>query len=82
MHYNGVDWIDKPKVSDGLWICWVYNPTYPLFQTAFFHANSEMKEKVTRNYSGMKEKLIQAHVASHMQKPFKPRAWLRHTPYT
>ena len=33
-------------------------------------------------YSGMKEKLIQAHVASHMQKPFKPRAWLRHTPYT
>ena len=30
MHYNGVDWIDKPKVSDGLWICWVYNPTYPL----------------------------------------------------
>ena len=29
MHYNGVDWIDKPKVSDGLWICWVYNPTYP-----------------------------------------------------
>jgi hypothetical protein len=31
-------------------------------------------------YSGMKEKLIQAHVASHMQKPFKPRAWLRHTP--
>jgi hypothetical protein len=49
MHYNGVDWIDKPKVSDGLWICWVYNPTYPLFQTAFFHAHSEMQEKVTRN---------------------------------
>ena len=32
MHYNGVDWIDKPKVSDGLWIYWVYNPTYPQYQ--------------------------------------------------
>ena len=28
--YNSVGWVDKPNVSDGLWICWVYNPTYPL----------------------------------------------------
>ena len=27
---NGVGWVAKPNVSDGLWICWVYNPTYPL----------------------------------------------------
>ncbi len=27
---NSVDWVDKPKVSDGLRICWVYNPTYLL----------------------------------------------------
>ena len=27
--YNGVGWVDKPNVSDGLWICWVDNPTYP-----------------------------------------------------
>ena len=47
MHYNGVDWIDKPKVSDGLWICWVYNPTYPLkfFQTAFFMRIVKCKKK-------------------------------------
>ena len=25
---NGVGWVDKPNVSDGLWICWVCNPTY------------------------------------------------------
>ena len=25
----GVDWVDKPNFSDGLWICWVFNPTYP-----------------------------------------------------
>ena len=25
---NRVAWVDKPKVSDGLWICWVDNPTY------------------------------------------------------
>ena len=30
MLYNGVGWVDKPKVSDGLWACWVFNPTYPL----------------------------------------------------
>ena len=30
MHYNGVGWVDKPNVSDGLWACWVFNPTYPL----------------------------------------------------
>ena len=30
MHYHGVGWIDKPNVSDGLWACWVFNPTYPL----------------------------------------------------
>ena len=23
--YNGVGWVDKPNVSDGLWICWVDN---------------------------------------------------------
>ena len=28
--YHGVAWVDKPKGSDGLWACWVYNPTYPL----------------------------------------------------
>ena len=28
--YNSVGWVDKPNVSDSLWICWVYNPTYPL----------------------------------------------------
>ena len=28
--YNGVGWVDKPNVSDGLWIGWVGNPTYPL----------------------------------------------------
>ena len=28
--YNGVAWVDKPNVSDGLWACWVFNPTYPL----------------------------------------------------
>ena len=27
---NGVGWVAQPKVSDGLWICWVYKPTYPL----------------------------------------------------
>ena len=27
---NGVGWVDKPNVSDGLWIGWVCNPTYPL----------------------------------------------------
>ena len=30
MLYNGVGWVDKPNVSDGLWACWVFNPTYPL----------------------------------------------------
>ena len=30
MHYNGVGWVDKPNVSDGLSACWVFNPTYPL----------------------------------------------------
>ena len=25
---NDVGWVDKPNVSDGLWICWAYNPTY------------------------------------------------------
>ena len=30
MHYNGVGWVDKPNVSDGLWACWVFNPTSPL----------------------------------------------------
>ena len=29
MHYNGVAWVDKPNVPNGLWICWVHNPTYP-----------------------------------------------------
>ena len=33
---NGVGWVDKPNVSDGLWICWVCNPTYPLKS---FHTN-------------------------------------------
>ena len=33
----GVDWVDKPNVSDGLWICWVFNPTYPLCHF-FLHA--------------------------------------------
>ena len=28
--YNEAGWVDKPKVSDGLWTCWVFNPTYPL----------------------------------------------------
>ena len=30
-----VDWVAKPNVSDGLWICWVFNPTYPLYH--FFY---------------------------------------------
>ena len=30
MRYNEVGWVDKPNVSDGLWACWVFNPTYPL----------------------------------------------------
>ena len=30
MLYNGVGWVDKPNVSDGLWACWIFNPTYPL----------------------------------------------------
>ena len=30
MHYYGVGWVDKPNVSDGLWACWVFNPTYLL----------------------------------------------------
>ena len=36
MLYNGVGWVDKPNVSDGLGACWVFNPTYPLRH--FFYA--------------------------------------------
>ena len=36
MLYNGVGWVDKPNVSDGLWACWAFNPTYPLCH--FFYA--------------------------------------------
>ena len=25
-----VGWVAKPNVSDGLWACWVFNPSYPL----------------------------------------------------
>ena len=25
-----VAWFDKPKVADGLWICWVYQPKLPV----------------------------------------------------
>ena len=32
-----VDWVAKPNVSDGLWICWVFNPTYPLYHF-FMHS--------------------------------------------
>ena len=30
-----VGWVDKPNISDGLWICWVGNPTYPLVSDIF-----------------------------------------------
>ena len=30
MRYNEVGWVDTPNVSDGLWACWVFNPSYPL----------------------------------------------------
>jgi hypothetical protein len=29
-HHNEVGWVVKPNVSDGLWACWVFNPSYPL----------------------------------------------------
>jgi hypothetical protein len=40
MHYNGVGWVDKPNVSDGLSACWVFNPTYPLCHF-FMHSTIE-----------------------------------------
>jgi uridine kinase len=33
-----VAWVDQPKVSDGLWICWVDNPTYLPYHF-FVHSN-------------------------------------------
>ena len=30
MLYNGIDRVDKPNVSDGLWACWVFNAPYLL----------------------------------------------------
>ena len=45
MHYNGVGWVDKPKVSDGLRACWVFNPSYPLchfFLHFIINASSEI----------------------------------------
>ena len=47
-----VAWLDKPKVSDGLWICWVYQaklPVVPLFLCIPLY--SGMQEKVIQNYA-------------------------------
>jgi hypothetical protein len=45
MGSNSVGWVDKPKVSDGLWICWVCNPTYPTHHFFYaFHYNTNPKK--------------------------------------
>ena len=41
--YNGVAWVDKPNVSDGLWACWVFNPSYPLCHF-FLHSTIDGKK--------------------------------------
>ena len=45
--YNGVGWVDKPNVSDGLWICWVYNPTYPPYHF-FMHSTIVRQGETTK----------------------------------
>ena len=47
MHYNGVGWVDKPKVSDGLRACWVFNPTYPLCHF-FMHSTIVRQGETTK----------------------------------
>ena len=37
---NRAAWVDKPKVSDGLWIGWVCKPTYLPEHFYAWHANA------------------------------------------
>ena len=53
MLYNGLVWIAKPKVSDGLWACWVFNPTYPPYHFFYaFHYIKRPSEKLSDGLFG------------------------------
>ena len=47
--YNSAGWVDKPNVSDGLWIGWVDNPSYPPIQA---HAESIHRSHLNRVHGG------------------------------
>ena len=45
--WNSVGSVDKPNVSDGLWICWVFNPIYPLYHF-FMHSTIVWQGETTK----------------------------------